>query len=67
VWLTYYAPGGFSTIPEHKPKSHRKHLDWTPTRLTAHSALAQEHAAMVWQAQGNATSLGVRNRDIAES
>jgi transposase len=30
---TYFAPGGFSTIPEHMPKSHRKHLEWTPTRL----------------------------------
>jgi transposase len=30
---TYYARGGFSTIPEHMPKSHRKHLEWTPTRL----------------------------------
>jgi transposase len=30
---TYYAPGGFSTIPEHLPKAHRKHLEWTPTRL----------------------------------
>jgi transposase len=29
----YYAPGGFSTIPEHMPKSHRRHLEWTPTRL----------------------------------
>jgi transposase len=32
---TYYAPGGFSTKPEHMPKSHRKHLEWTPTRLIA--------------------------------
>ena len=30
---SYYAPGGYSTIPEHMPKSHRKHLEWTPTRL----------------------------------
>jgi len=30
---TYYAPGGYSTIPEHMPKAHRKHLEWTPTRL----------------------------------
>jgi transposase len=29
----YYAPGGFSTKPEHMPKSHRQHLEWTPTRL----------------------------------
>ena len=30
---TYFAPGGYSTIPEHMPKSHRQHLEWTPTRL----------------------------------
>jgi transposase len=30
---TYFAPGGYSTTPEHMPKSHRKHLEWTPTRL----------------------------------
>jgi len=30
---TYFAPGGYSTIPEHMPKAHRRHLEWTPTRL----------------------------------
>ncbi len=30
---TYFAPGGYATIPEHMPKSHRQHLEWTPTRL----------------------------------
>lgn len=25
--------GSFSTIPEHMPKSHRAHLEWSPTRL----------------------------------
>jgi transposase len=30
---SYFAPGGYSTIPAHMPKSHRKHLEWTPTRL----------------------------------
>jgi len=30
---TYFAPGGYSTVPEHMPKSHRQHLEWTPTRL----------------------------------
>ena len=30
---TYFAPGSFATIPEHMPKAHRKHLEWTPTRL----------------------------------
>jgi len=26
--------GGHTTIAEHMPKSHRKHLEWTPSRLT---------------------------------
>jgi transposase len=30
---SYFAPGGYSTILAHMPKSHRKHLEWTPTRL----------------------------------
>ena len=25
--------GGFTTIPEHRPKAHRKHLEWSPSRL----------------------------------
>ncbi len=25
--------GGFTTDPSHRPKSHQKHLDWTPGRL----------------------------------
>jgi hypothetical protein len=29
----YYAPGGYATKPEHLPKAHRQHLEWTPTRL----------------------------------
>jgi transposase len=31
----YYAPGGYVTKPEHLPKAHRQHLEWTPTRLIA--------------------------------
>ncbi len=27
--------GAFSTIPEHMPKSHRAHLEWSPTRLVS--------------------------------
>jgi transposase len=35
VWLHLRSPrrGGFTTIPEHMPKSHRAHLEWTPSRL----------------------------------
>ena len=25
--------GSFSTVPEHMPKAHRAHLEWSPTRL----------------------------------
>jgi transposase len=25
--------GGYSTSPEHRPKSHQKHAEWTPSRL----------------------------------
>jgi len=30
-----YVRGGFTTHPEHLPKSHRAHLKWTPSRLIA--------------------------------
>ncbi len=26
--------GGFTTLPEHMPDSHRRHLEWTPSRIT---------------------------------
>jgi transposase len=28
-----YLPGIFSTLPEHMPKSHQRHLEWTPSRI----------------------------------
>ena len=27
--------GGFSTVPDHMPASHRAHLEWTPAKLIA--------------------------------
>ena len=30
-----YRRGGFTTVPEHMPKSHRAHLEWTPRRMIA--------------------------------
>jgi transposase len=27
--------GGFTTVPEHMPASHRAHLQWTPAKLVA--------------------------------
>ncbi len=28
-----HTPGGYSTDPAHRPKSHTQHLEWTPSRL----------------------------------
>ncbi len=28
-----YQKGKYTTIPEHMPKSHQKHLEWTPSRI----------------------------------
>jgi transposase len=28
-----YLPGKFTTLPEHMPEAHRRHLQWTPGRL----------------------------------
>ena len=28
-----YRRGGFTTVADHMPKSHQKHLEWTPSRL----------------------------------
>lgn len=28
-----HTPGGYSTDPAHRPKSHQRHLEWTPSRL----------------------------------
>jgi len=28
-----HTPGGYSTDPGHRPKSHQRHLEWTPSRL----------------------------------
>jgi transposase len=28
-----YLPGRFTTLPEHMPKSHQRHLEWTPSRI----------------------------------
>lgn len=35
VWVHLRSPraGGYTTVPDHMPKSHRAHLEWTPSRL----------------------------------
>src|SRR5258708_36643223 len=32
-----YKRGGYTTLPEHMPESHRRDLEWTPSRIL-HSA-----------------------------
>jgi len=43
--------GGFTTIPEHMPASHRAHLEWTPAKLIAWGERIGVSAAAVvtWQ------------------
>lgn len=36
--LRSHAPGRHTTVPEHMPSAHRRHLEWSPTRLTAWAA-----------------------------
>ncbi len=31
--LRSHLPGKYTTLSEHRPKSHQKHLEWTPSRL----------------------------------
>jgi transposase len=31
--LRSHLPGRFTTLEEHRPKSHQKHLEWTPSRI----------------------------------
>ncbi len=33
--LRSYKAGGFSTTPAHMPESHRRHAEWTPSRMIA--------------------------------
>ncbi len=33
--LRSHQPGRFTTLEEHRPKSHQKHLEWTPSRILA--------------------------------
>lgn len=35
VHLRSDQPGRFTTLEEHRPKSHQKHLEWTPSRILA--------------------------------
>lgn len=33
-----YVEGGFTTNPDHRPKSHQKYLEWTPSRIISWAA-----------------------------
>ncbi len=37
--------GGFSTVEEHRPKAHQKHLEWTPSRIVQWAAKIGPHCA----------------------
>jgi transposase len=39
--------GGFSTLEEHRPKAHQKHLEWTPSRIVQWAAKIGPHCARV--------------------
>ena len=36
-------PGGATTLPEHRPRAHREHLQWTPERLAEEAARRALH------------------------
>jgi transposase len=45
VWLHVrsYQPGRHTTIPDHRPKAHRAHLEWSPSRLIGWGATIGRH------------------------
>ena len=40
-----YIEGGFTTDPNHRPKSHQKYLEWTPSRIISWAASNGPHTA----------------------
>ena len=65
-----YARGRHTTLPEHMPKAHRRHLEWTPGRLLswAEKIGAGTRAVVQWQfdhrphpEQGYRSCLGLLN------
>ena len=45
-----YKPGRHTTVPDHMPKSHRAHLEWTPSRLIHWAASIGPSTAVLVQA-----------------
>ena len=52
VWLHVrsYQVGRHTTIPEHMPKAHRAHLEWSPSRLIGWGATIGRHTEALVQA-----------------
>ena len=48
--------GGFTTVPEHMPASHRAHLEWTPAKLVAwgQGVGVSTAAVVTWQLERRA-------------
>jgi transposase len=42
-----YAPGKFTTLEEHRPKSHQRYLDWSPGRMVEWAAKTGPQCAKV--------------------
>lgn len=40
-------PGGFTTCPDHMPKAHRAHLEWSPDRLVRWASKVGPHTAQL--------------------
>lgn len=70
VWLHVrsYVPGRHTTIPDHMPKAHRAHLEWSPSRLIGWGATIGRHTEALVQAllesrphpeQGYRSGLGI--------
>ena len=69
-----HTPGAYSTDPAHRPKSHQRHLEWTPSRLVhwgtsigaatgavvAHILASKPHPEMGYRACLGLLSLGKR-------
>jgi transposase len=52
VWLHVrsYVPGRHTTVPDHMPKAHRAHLEWSPSRLIGWGATIGSHTEALVQA-----------------
>lgn len=42
-----FRPGGYTTCPDHMPRAHRAHLEWTPDRLVRWAGTVGPHTAQL--------------------